>query len=329
VGALTTRDFRFKIRVWFLEDVPGVCTGCAAGCNVHLGTANNKVYRYVPRRNDEVNETWICDGGRMSYKAIGSADRLTEVQIRDESGRLAPVTRDRALAETARRLQAALDARGPGGIAALASPHATNEDLFALRRLLDAMGIDLRAAAIPLGASDELLIQSEKAANGAGARALGFAAPDALLERVRNGGVEALLVLGHDILDERYLADEAGLGAIDTVILFDTHHSALERVAHVVFPARHAAEKLGTLTNHAGRVQRVEPAVEPGHEAHAEGEILTRLGAALGLPGFEAGWDPRAVSAAIAAEVPAFAGADLGSLGPEGQLLSGSGTETG
>ena len=72
VGALTTKDFRFKIRVWFLDDVPGVCTGCANGCNVHLGVANNKVYRYVPRRNDAVNDTWICDAGRMSYKEIGA-----------------------------------------------------------------------------------------------------------------------------------------------------------------------------------------------------------------------------------------------------------------
>jgi NADH-quinone oxidoreductase subunit G len=52
VGALTTKDFRFKIRVWFLEEVPGICTGCSNGCNIHLGVANNKVYRYVPRRND-------------------------------------------------------------------------------------------------------------------------------------------------------------------------------------------------------------------------------------------------------------------------------------
>jgi len=76
VGALTTKDFRFKIRVWFLEDVPGICTGCANGCNVHMGVANDKVYRYVPRRNDAVNDTWICDAGRMSYRRIGAPDRL-------------------------------------------------------------------------------------------------------------------------------------------------------------------------------------------------------------------------------------------------------------
>jgi len=322
VGALTTKDFRFKIRVWFLDDIPGVCAGCAAGCNIHLGAANNKVYRYLPRRNDAVNETWICDGGRMSYKAIGASDRLTEVQIRGDDGRLAPATRDQGLTEAARRLKVALDTRGPGGIAALASPHATNEDLFVLRRLLDAMGVDLRAVAIPLGEADDLLIQAEKAANGAGARALGYGAPDTLVERVRNGGIEALLVLGHDVLDARYLADETGLAGIETVILLDTHHSALERVAHIVFPARHAAEKLGTLTNHAGRVQKVEPAVEPGHEAYAEGEVLTRLGAALGLAEFDAAWDPRAVSAAMGSEVPSFAGVDLDSVGHEGRVLS-------
>ena len=86
VGALTTKDFRFKIRVWFLDDVPGVCTGCANGCNVHLGVANNKVYRYVPRRNDAVNDTWICDEGRMSYKEIGAPDRMRRALVRGELG---------------------------------------------------------------------------------------------------------------------------------------------------------------------------------------------------------------------------------------------------
>src|SRR4029453_572322 len=96
--------------------------------------------------------------------------------------------------------------------------------------------------------------------------------------------------------------------SLDTLILLDSHHSALERVAHVVLPARVAAEKLGTLTNHAGRVQRVEPAVEPAHFPAAEGETLVRLARALGLALFEGPWDARAVSRAIGAAVPAFAG---------------------
>jgi NADH-quinone oxidoreductase subunit G len=322
VGALTTKDFRFKIRVWFLEDVPGVCTGCANGCNVHLGVANNRVYRYVPRRNDAVNETWMCDAGRLSYKRIGAEDRLREPLVRGADGRLVAAAYDAAVEEAAARIRRAVDASGPGVVVALASPHATNEDLFTLRRLLEALGTSSAAGvAVPTGPSDQLLIKPEKAANAAGARALGFGEPGPVLDRIGGGGARVLIALGHDVLEPAFGADEAAFRALDTVILLDSHHSALERVAHVVLPARVAAEKLGTLTNHAGRVQRVEPAVEPAHVAYAEGETLVRIARALGLTLFEGPWDPRTISRAIGAAVPAFAGVHLDSVGAGGLPL--------
>ncbi len=331
VGALTTKDFRFRIRVWFLEDVPGVCTGCANGCNVHAGVANNKVYRYVPRRNDAVNETWMCDAGRLSYKAIGAADRLQLPQVRGPEGRLEAVPLATAVAAAAARLGRLLQAQGPGVVAALASPHATNEDLFVLRRLLDALGSETAGFAVVRGEADDLLVQAEKAANAAGARALGFGDAAPVLERLRSGGVQGLLVLGHDVLDAAYLGeDPAALKGLDTVIWLDTRHARLEQVAHVVIPVRHAAEKYGTLTNHAGRVQRVRPAVEPPFEARADGEVLWLLGAELGLPGFDGPYDVRAVSRRLAAEQPAFRGLDLDAVGDEGvPLRTAPGAEAG
>jgi NADH-quinone oxidoreductase subunit G len=325
VGALTTKDFRFKIRTWFLDEVPGVCTGCANGCNIYMGVANNKVYRYVPRRNDAVNQTWMCDAGRMSYKEIGATERLTEVSLRRESGALEPVALQEGIRVAAERLQrVAADAKGAGVIVGFASAHATNEDLFTFKKLLSGLGTDAAAVPVVTGEADDLLIKAEKAANAAGARALGFADPGRILERVRGGGVDAAIVLGHDLLDEAFLGDAAALANLDTVILLDTHHSDLERVAYVVFPTRHATEKSGTLTNHAGRVQRTLQAIEPGFESYAEGDVLRRLGAALGLAGFESAYDPRAVSREIASSVPAFAGIDLDSLGDEGAVVKGS-----
>jgi NADH-quinone oxidoreductase subunit G len=323
VGALTTKDFRFKIRVWFLEDVPGVCTGCANGCNVHLGVANNKVYRYVPRRNDAVNDTWMCDAGRLSYKEIGAPDRLREAQLRDAAGRLVTTSLDAALDEAAARIRRAVSAGGPGAVAALASPHATNEDLFTLRRFLEALGSGAAAGfAVETGRADALLLKAEKAANATGARALGFGPAAPVLERIRSGGARVLIALGHDVLGPAHGTSEELLRGLDTLILLDSHHSALERVAHVVLPARVAAEKHGTLTNHAGRVQRVEPAVEPAHVALAEGEALTRIGQRLSLPGFAPGpWDAREVSKFIGEVVPAFRGIDLDSVGAEGKPL--------
>jgi len=296
VGALTTRDFRFKIRVWFLEDVPGVCTGCANGCNVYLGVANNRVYRYLPRRNDAVNQTWICDEGRLSYKEI-EAGRLRGATVRGERGaREVPVAE--ALADAAARLRAVLDAKGPGAIGVLASPHATNEDLAVLRRLADALGVETRGVSVPLGRADRLLIKAEKAANAEGARRLGFGPAAAVFERVRQGVVEALLVLGHDALAAGEIASPAELARLRALVVLDSHQSPLHLVAHVAVPTRVAAEKHGTLTNAAGLVQGVQPAVEPAHEAWSEAEALWRLGALLGLPAFSGRFDPQDLAAA-------------------------------
>jgi NADH-quinone oxidoreductase subunit G len=322
VGALTTKDFRFKIRVWFLDDVPGVCTGCSKGCNVHLGVANNKVYRYVPRRNDAVNETWICDSGRMSYAQIGETGRLRQSLVRGELGVPEATDYDEAVRVAAQRLARLRDAKGAGVIAGIASPHATNEDLFVLKRFLRALGTENSGMPVVVGEADALLVEAEKAPNAAGARALGFPEASGVIDRIAGGGIDGLVVLGHDLIHEQFLGGIEALARLDTVIVLDPHASALERVAHVTFPTRLAAEKWGTLTNSAGRVQRVRPAVEPGWDARSEGEVLSALGAALGLEGFEGSYDARQVSIGLAAQVPAFAGCCWDEVGDGGAPLA-------
>jgi NADH-quinone oxidoreductase subunit G len=325
VGALTTKDFRFRIRVWFLGDVPGICTGCANGCNIHIAVANNRVYRYQPRRNDEVNETWICDEGRLSYRTIGAADRIKQPLLRRGSGAAEAASAEEAIGEAARRLSRLIETKGVGVIAGVASPHATNEDLFVFRRFLDALGVGAACVAVERGRSDDLLIKEEKAANAAGARAIGFSAAEPVMDRIRSGGIDAVVVMGHELLDPQLLGGAAALESADTVILLDSHASELARVAHAVFPTRVAAEKHGTLTNVAGRVQRVQPAVEPAWEAYSEGEIVSRLGAALGLDGFDGRFDVWEVGKALSAALPAFEGVDLESVGAAGRALATAG----
>ncbi len=318
VGALTTRDFRFKIRVWFLEHVPGLCTGCSQGCNVSIGVANNRAYRYVPRRNDAVNETWICDEGRMSYARISADDRIQLAQVRDAGGVLREAAVDEAIAEAAARLRGVIERDGGGAVGVWASPHSTNEDLFVASRLAAGLG-GPTGVAVPRGREDKLLIRAEKAANAAGARALGFDDASALLEQVHAGAVKALIMVGQDALGAGVLSDLDALRGLDTLVLLDTHHSAIEGVAAVVLPARHAAEKRGTLTNHAGYVQRVVPALEPAFDARDEGAICWALGAALGLEGFAGPYDATAVSKAIGESVAAYAGVDVESVGDGGR----------
>src|SRR5689334_11791550 len=79
VGALTSKDFRFQMRVWFLKETRSICPSCATGCNIVIGSREEKIYRYEPRENDAVNACWMCDYGRLNYKWIGREDRLREV----------------------------------------------------------------------------------------------------------------------------------------------------------------------------------------------------------------------------------------------------------
>jgi NADH-quinone oxidoreductase subunit G len=302
VGALTTKDFRFKIRVWFLDDVESVCNQCSNGCNIYASRSNNRVYRYLPRRNDAVNDTWICDHGRLSYKGA-TENRLTEPKVSGRSTTYADAVR--AAAEALRA------ARQAGGrIVGVASPFAANEDLFLLRELLEALGVERTKLAVPRGDADEVLVKAEKAPNASGARALGFVESDGPV-----GPAAVALVIGHTLPDDAF-------EGVETLILLDTESCLLAERADVVLPARSFAEKEGTFTNHANRVQRFYPIVEPTFEALPEGEILQRIAVAAGLAGWSETYDVHEVSKRLSETVAAFDGINLGSIDDQGRELA-------
>jgi NADH-quinone oxidoreductase subunit G len=79
VGALTSKDFRFKQRVWFLEDVHTTCIGCEVGCSVKVSQNKNGAYRVKPVFDSEVNGHWMCDDGRNIYKHVSGPTRLSSM----------------------------------------------------------------------------------------------------------------------------------------------------------------------------------------------------------------------------------------------------------
>ena len=70
VGALTSREFRFQARVWYLERTESVCAACSRGCNVDVYERRGEILRYRPRYNPDVNKLWMCDAGRLSYATL-------------------------------------------------------------------------------------------------------------------------------------------------------------------------------------------------------------------------------------------------------------------
>src|SRR5947207_1933160 len=131
VGALTSSDFRFKMRVWFLKETKSICTSCATGCNTIIGTREDIVYRQTPRENDHVNSCWMCDYGRLNFKYLEAINRLLEPQV-SNGAKLTPTDWKSAIN------QAALQLRQFNGanIAIIASGRMTNEELWLTAQLV-------------------------------------------------------------------------------------------------------------------------------------------------------------------------------------------------
>lgn len=86
VGALTSKDFRFRQRVWYLKDSETVCNGCSTGCNVKVYFNKEGFFRVKPSYNEQVNGHWMCDEGRDIYKFVNKEHRLLKAQVRGASG---------------------------------------------------------------------------------------------------------------------------------------------------------------------------------------------------------------------------------------------------
>src|SRR5690606_22828068 len=83
VGALTSKDFRFRMRPWFMKETRSICNGCSRGCNMTVWTRDREVYRQTPRDNDDVNKSWMCDEGRMTYRELNEQNRVLRPQLRN------------------------------------------------------------------------------------------------------------------------------------------------------------------------------------------------------------------------------------------------------
>jgi NADH-quinone oxidoreductase subunit G len=336
VGALTSKDFRFSSRVWFLSRSASVCPECSTGCNVRVDHKDGAVHRALPRRNPDVNQSWMCDIGRLSF-VEAKATRLLAPLLRSGAGPAAAVPLERALAEVTARLG---EARGKNaaGIALLATPRATCEELWLFRRLgREVLGtphldyrVDPRSADVR-EREDQVLRRKDPNPNTRGAALLdvlpgkgGMAVKEAL-EAAAAGRLTALVLLGPEVLG-RYpdpAAVRRALQAVPFSVLLDSHQRQEHELFTVVLPAATFVEDEGTFVNFADRIQRLERAFPPPGEARARVALLERIIA--GLDGGEpAPGGARALLKAIAAAVPAFAGLGYERVGPLGKELNGA-----
>jgi NADH-quinone oxidoreductase subunit G len=252
VGALTSKDFRFKMRVWFLRETKSICTSCGTGCNTIIGARENEIIRQTPRQNDAVNSYWMCDHGRLNYAYLYREDRLVQPMLR-ENGQLQKSTWPRIIQQVAEKLSVL----PRGETAMLASARMTNEELWLAGKIARHLGITLHDVVARPQKADGILVSDDGNPNTTGAQLLSIthhepgAKANEIAAAVRNGKVKALLCLGED--PRHYGLTEADLAHLDLIVCFDILPNTATKLATAILPGADVEELIGLTAEQVGR----------------------------------------------------------------------------
>lgn len=256
VGALTSQKFRFKARVWEMSDTATICTGCSQGCSVNHWVKNNQILRLTPRENQQVNQWWMCDSGRLNFKwmdenRVSSAHSLT-------NGKHEVISWDEAVKQEAELLKSV----PANEIAVVLSPFATLEDNYFALRVFRNLGISNFVRSFHrIGEDDHLLVKAEKSPNQTALDLLEvntkFISLELLGSKISSGEIKGLVVL-----EENPFAN--GLKSIlvsklNFIISHSYNWDETSKLASLVIPAATVSETIGTFINTHGVIQKVRP----------------------------------------------------------------------
>ena len=306
VGAITTKDYRFKSRPWDNpEAVDTICTLCEKGCNTTAWikakpewAKGAQLIRTTPRFNPDVNDYWMCDIGRFDYRWIEGEQRIQKPLLRSESGTLEPTDWSNALAKVADRVTTA----GSSSLRFLISAHASLEELFLIGKLggalnlpEDGVAISWRTRVKPQPPGAKFKIPPIDAPNVNGAKDLGFPVrmgADGVVDiaafraQVEQGAVKALYVFdpGPDgsIGDLSWVINARSSGELPLLIVHGVLLTEFAKAADVVLPGTAWVEKDAAYVNIDGRLQGASRAILAPGEAQEDWQVFVNLGLALG-----------------------------------------------
>jgi len=320
VGALGNLDFRFNSRVWTLNKTASVCAGCSTGCNIEIHHKQGQIYRLIPRRHDAVNQSWMCNEGRLSYHRAHE-QRILEPRILGQKTTVADaLTRGREL------MALALKQKGQGFVVFL-SAQLTNEEAFVWLRFGRAFLKEARfvLSGRPYGEEDKLLRKADKNPNTRGVSHIAQALSVPLLdfkqavEKIAQSPMR-VIVVGGGFADDSLLKQWSHIK--DSLVIAAHEHPILAR-ASLVLPRVVHFEQEGSFVNAQGLVQRIRAAYLPPGAALPSTIWLSRL-IDEQVEQFEVPEDRSQLWQEMVSHVPGFVGtfSDLGPLGRPLQLVS-------
>jgi NADH-quinone oxidoreductase subunit G len=276
VGALTSKDFRFKSRVWDMSFNESICTGCSRGCNIKLGVRNNEILRIEPATNMNVNKHWMCDYGRLNYENINN-ERLCFPMIK-ENGALIESNWDKAF-QTAGQI---LKKYKPNEVVFIASAKASNEDNYLFNKFVKTIykshNIEFLNY-IDDNFADNKLKTKEKAPNSNGLIELINGISEVnfteLANKVKLKDIKVIYIFDNTLDDSSPLFKI--LPEVGCVIAHCINKGRILQYTDVVFADSATAESEGTFVNINKRVQHFTPAIVTTENIRQMGMKMSRL----------------------------------------------------
>jgi NADH-quinone oxidoreductase subunit G len=314
VGALTSTDFRFKMRVWFLKQTNSIDTESSVGVNTVVWSREGVVYRITPRHNNEVNDDWMADSGRVLYKQVRASDRLTAIKVNGVDS-----TIDMAVNAAAEIFKASI-----GSVGLVGSGRSSIEEQFLAKKLATTLGATTHLVS-HVSAGDKILISADRTPNVRGALVTGLTTQlpaqklTALVAAIDAGKVKAVVSLGEDLLTAGLTAAQVAKVA---VIYVGTHANPTSAIARVVLPSVTVFEKSGTFVNQQFRIQKFQKAVPALAGTTDDLVVLSKLITAVG--GAAQPTEVNALWKVIAAEISALGTMTFANIPETGLLLDGT-----
>jgi NADH-quinone oxidoreductase subunit G len=320
VGALTSNDFRFQMRTWFLKETPSIDTNCGTGANIIIWTRGNKIFRVTPRQNDDVNSCWMPDSHRLSYTCPSHDNRLSAPLIKADG-----VHEETCWSNSITAAGDAIKQFESNEIAIIASGQQTNEELFMMRTLAAELGTDFISIIPHAQESDNMLISKDRNPNTTGAGLiLELDNPTqklaAIKDGISNGSIKAVIVACEDLLDAGFSAED--IDALELLISIFNTTNATAQASDIVFPGASSAEKRGSMVNVTGRLQKLNAACIPPADARDDWEIISEL--ILAITGETPEQAPLSIdqlSEIISNNIPQLEGKNLANISDLGEAI--------
>jgi len=276
VGALTSKDFRFRQRAWYLKDHKTICTGCSTGCSTKVYYNKEGLFRVKPVYNEQVNGHWMCDVGRDVYKFVNKSARLLDAKVVTKDGKAEWVLPSHAAKKTGEALRAN---KGKGTALVLTGQH-TNEEYEAMVGFFkNEIGSDrifhwvnyVGAGPESFDAFDGLLLRGDRNPNTRGLKDIlaknGIQTEwKELVDGLASGAITTVVVAGPEnqafFPDLKARVQEVSKAA-KLVWLTAGSNADLDALTGDVtlIPLKSYLEKSGTFVNHAGLQQKVTKGV--------------------------------------------------------------------